>query len=145
MGSSNSDDTISRLSDYKGSCREVDSVYKTTEMLYKVVRFANLAFFSGDLEVAYNVLRDALPLFTRLDNSKAVAVASNNLGNTMLTIYRTMEANGGSDEVMCGMNRKVVVQKGTAFFAQSIRLGEVAYDKFYGECEEKSFNLQNDL
>ena len=143
MESSNSDDAISNLSDCKGSCREVDSVYKTTEMLYKVVRFANVAFFSGDLEVAYNVLRDALRLFTRLDNSKAVAVASNNLGNTMLTIYRTMEANGGSDE-MCGLTRKIVVQKGTAFFAQSIRFGEVAYDKFYGECEERSFNLQND-
>ena len=145
MGSSNSDDAISKLSDCKGSCRESTSVIYTTEMLYKVVRFANMAFFSGDLEVAYNVFRDALRLFTRLDNSKAIAVASNNLGNCCLTIYRTMMANGGSDEEMCGMSKKVVVQKGTAFFAQSIKLGEEAYDKFYGECEERSFNLENGL
>jgi len=50
---------ITMLSNYKGSCPEVDSVYKTMEMLYKVVLFANSAFFSGDLAVAYQVLSDA--------------------------------------------------------------------------------------
>eukprot|EP00579_Thalassiosira_antarctica_P027850 CAMPEP_0202028820 /NCGR_PEP_ID=MMETSP0905-20130828/63648_1 /ASSEMBLY_ACC=CAM_ASM_000554 /TAXON_ID=420261 /ORGANISM="Thalassiosira antarctica, Strain CCMP982" /LENGTH=186 /DNA_ID=CAMNT_0048592543 /DNA_START=3626 /DNA_END=4183 /DNA_ORIENTATION=- len=64
MGISNDD--ITKLTNYKGSCCEVDSVYKTMEMLYKVVQFANSAFFSGDLEVAYQVLRDSLRLFTRL-------------------------------------------------------------------------------
>jgi len=66
---------VAKLSEYKGSCREVDSVYQTMEMLYKVVQFANIAFFAGDLEVAYEVLRDALHLFARLDNKKAIAVA----------------------------------------------------------------------
>ena len=110
-----SDDTLSKLSEYSGSCKEVDTVYKTTEMLYKVVQFANVAFFSGNLEVAYQVLRDALRLFTRLDNSKAIAVASNNLGNTMLTMYRTMTDN--EEDKMCGMSKHQVIEKGTAFFS----------------------------
>jgi len=128
---STSNDIISKLSEYKGSCCEVDSVYKTMEMLYKVVQYANIAYFSGDLEVAYHVLRDALRLFTRLDNKKAIAVASNNLGNTMLTIYRTMEAT--KCEEICGMSKKEVVEKGSAYYTQSIKLGETAYDEFYNE------------
>lgn len=126
-----SNDDITKLSNYKGSCCEVDSVYKTMEMLYKVVQFANSAFFSGDLEVAYQVLRDAVRLFTRLDNKKAIAVASNNLGNTMLTIYRTMKAT--RCEEMCGLSKRDVIAKGTAYFAHSIKLGEAAYDQFYNE------------
>lgn len=70
-----SNDEIAKLSNYNGSCLEIDCVYKTIEVLYKVLTFANSAFFSGDLEVAYHVLRDALFLFNRLGNEKAIAVA----------------------------------------------------------------------
>jgi len=126
-----SNDDINKLTNYKGSCREVDIVYKTIEMLYKVVQFANYAFFSGDLELAYQVLRDALRLFTRLDNKKAIAVSSNNLGNTMLNIYRAMKAT--NREEMCGLSKKQVVTKGSAYFAHAIKLGESAYDQFYNE------------
>lgn len=119
------------LSEHKGSCREVDSVYETMEMLYKVIRFANNAFFAGDLEKAYGVLKDSLKLFIRLNNKKAIAVASNNLGNTMLTMYRTMVVSG--DETICGLSKKDVVAKGTAYHAHAIKLGEEAYDLFYNE------------
>jgi len=125
------EDDLAMLSEYKGSCREVDSVYQTMEMLYTVVRFANSTFFAGDLEKAYTILKDSLKLFIRLGNSKAIAVASNNLGNTMLTIYRTMTASG--EEEMCGLSKKEVVAKGTAYFAHAIKLGEEAYDNFYNE------------
>jgi len=101
------------------------------EMLYKVVRFANNAFFAGDLEKAYGVLKDSLKLFIRLNNRKAIAVASNNLGNTMLTMYRTMVISG--DKIMCGLSKKDVVAKGTAYHAHAIKLGEEAYDLFYNE------------
>ena len=125
------DDDLILLSEHKGSCREVDSVYETMEMLYKVVRFANNAFFAGDLEKAYGVLKDSLKLFIRLNNKKAIAVASNNLGNTMLTMYRTMVVSG--DKTMCGLEKKDIVAKGTAYHAHAIKLGEEAYDLFYEE------------
>jgi len=126
-----SNDDVTQLSNYRGSCREVDSVYKTMEMLYKVVQFANVAFFVGDLDVAYRVLKDALRLFTRLNNKKAIAVASNNLGNTMLTIYRTMKSS--QSETMCGLSKVDAIAKGSAYFALSIKLGEEAYDEFYNK------------
>jgi len=124
-------DDISKLSNYSGSCLEVDSVYQTIEVLYQVVEFANSAFFSGEFEIAYQVLVDALRLFTRLDNKKAIAVASNNLGNTMLSVYRTMKASGYDE--MCGLSKTDVVAKGTAYFCHAIKLGEEAYDDFFNK------------
>lgn len=118
-----------KLSEFRGSCVEIDTMYKTIEMLYRVVEFANYAFFSGEVEVAYKVLGDALRLFTRLDNKKAIAVASNNLGNAMLTVYRTMKTTG--NEEMCGLSKIDVIAKGTAYFSHSIELGEKIYDDFY--------------
>lgn len=97
----------------------------------QVVHFANAAFFSGELGVAHKVLKDALRLFIRLDNKKAIAVASNNLGITMLAVYRTMKT--GGYEQMCGLSMSEVIDKGTAYFSHSIKLGEEAYDKFYDE------------
>jgi len=126
-----SNDDVAKLSDYTGSCLEVDIVYKTMEVLFKVVLFANHAFFSGDLEVSYQVNKDSARLFTRLDNKKAIAVVSNNLGNTMLSIYRTMRATG--EEEMCGLSKKEVIVKGVAYFTRSIKLGETAYDQFYNQ------------
>lgn len=119
---------IVKMKKHRGSCREVTNVYKTIEMLYTVVQYANVAFFSGDLALATRVLVDALRLFTRLENEKAIAVACNNLGNTMLTVYRTMDATG--KEEYCGMSKDTVIEKGMAYFAQSIKLGETAYGKF---------------
>jgi hypothetical protein len=98
-------------------------------MLYKVVRSANTAFYAGELEVAYFVLVDALRLFRRLDNKKAIGVASNNLGNTMLAICRQMDAK----ELDCvsGITKGQIVAKGVAYFHEAIELGEKAYDEFY--------------
>uniref|UniRef100_A0A7S4IG44 Uncharacterized protein n=1 Tax=Odontella aurita TaxID=265563 RepID=A0A7S4IG44_9STRA len=110
---------------------EVSAVYETFSMLFKVVRFANAAFFSGDIEKAYWVLFDALRLFRSLDNKKAIGVASNNLGNCMLTMYRTME--GTKETEICGLSKTDIIRKGTAYFRDAIKLGEEAYDKFYEE------------
>ena len=66
--------------------RETIAVAETVQTLYKIVRCGNYAFFAGDLDKAYAVLRDALRLFERLDNKKAVGIVSNNLGNLLLVI-----------------------------------------------------------
>jgi hypothetical protein len=64
-----------------------------------------------------------------LDNKKAIGVSNNNLGNTMLTIYRRMELT--KEERVCGFTQKEIVQKGMAYFHKAIKLGEAAYDDFY--------------
>lgn len=115
---------------YRGyGSSEVLRVRWTMEKLYKIIQCANAAYFSGEVEVAYRVFTDALHLFTRLDNKKAMGVANSNLGNTMLTLYRTMK-NTGQDHV-CGLSEREIIGEGMAYFHQAIQLGEKAYDEFY--------------
>lgn len=70
----------------KGGSREVNQVYTSLTKLYHILRFSNMAFFSGKLKSAYRMLADALSLFRRADDQKAIGIASNNLGNTLLAI-----------------------------------------------------------
>jgi hypothetical protein len=97
-------------------------------VLYKIVRAANDFFFSGELEKAYVVLVDALRLFRRLGNKKAVAVVSNNLGNTMLAMYREMKSS--REEKHCGLTMHQIISQATGHFHEAITLGEKAYDEF---------------
>lgn len=66
-----------------GGSREVNRVYNTFSKLYKIVRISNTAFFSGNLKWAFHFVVDALLLFRKVGDEKAVAIACNNLGNTL--------------------------------------------------------------
>ena len=95
--------------------------------LYKLIRVGNMAFFLGELDRAYDSLNDALALFTKLNNRKAIGIANNNLGNLMLTIYRTMMKTGAP--MMYDISRQKVVQRGCAYFKKAVDLGEEALKK----------------
>jgi len=69
-----------------GGSREVNQVYTSFAKLYKIVRVSNSAFFSRNLHWACHFVRDALQLFTKVDDQKAIAIASANLGSTLLAI-----------------------------------------------------------
>ncbi|CAB9519606.1 expressed unknown protein [Seminavis robusta] len=69
-----------------GGSREVNQVYTSFAKLYKIVRVSNGAFFSKNLHWACHFVRDALKLFTKIDDRKAIAIASGNLGSTLLAI-----------------------------------------------------------
>lgn len=99
------------------------------ERLYKVIRSANTAFFAGDVETAYQVLREALQLFKRLGNTKAIGVACNNLGNTLLAAYRVLKKT--KEKRICGFKKREIIAKGTSCFHEAIQQGEKAYDEFY--------------
>jgi hypothetical protein len=58
-----------------------------------------------------------------------MGVACNNLGNTMLTLYRTMQVTG--EETVSGLTKGQIIGKGIAYFLQAIQMGEKAYDAFY--------------
>ena len=111
--------------------REIVNVTNTMESLYRVVRMATMSYYAGDLEAAYHVLLDALRLFKRLDNEKAVGVASNNLGNTLLAMYREMQNQNLTSRY--GVTRDEAIIKGTAYFTEAIQLGEKGYDEFYNK------------
>jgi hypothetical protein len=55
-----------------GGSREVNQVYNSFAKLYKVVRFSNMAFFSGNMFLANKFLKDALKLFRNVDDKKAM-------------------------------------------------------------------------
>lgn len=69
-----------------GGSREVNQVYASLSKLHKIVRFANSSFYSGKIKNAYNFLTDALSLFRRAGDQKAIGIAANNLGNTLMVI-----------------------------------------------------------
>jgi len=72
-----------------GGSREVHQVYTSFAKLYKIVRVSNTVFFGGDLELARHIAQDALRLFRKIGDEKAIAIANNNLGNALLV--RTAE------------------------------------------------------
>ena len=89
-----------------------------------LIRCATAAFFSGEISIAFGMLTEALELFTKLGNRKAMGIANNNLGNTMLTMYRTMKKTGAP--TLCGMTRELVIEKGCEYFKNAIDIGEEA-------------------
>jgi hypothetical protein len=69
-----------------GGSREVHQVYTSFAKLYKTVRMSNSAFFFGDLDLAHRIALDALRLFRKIGDEKAIAIACNNMGNTLLAL-----------------------------------------------------------
>ena len=111
-----------------GSC-EVARVRATFERLHLLVKAANSAFFLGELTKAYANLRDALALFTALENAKAIGIANNNLGNVMLALFRVMTKT--DVPTISGWNRYKIVQKGLQYFQASIDAGEAALKEIH--------------
>lgn len=115
----------------KGGSREVTSVRSTFGKLHRLLRAANSAFFTGDLPKAYETLHDALVLFTKLQNKKAIGIASNNLGNVMLAMYRTMKKTG-APSIAC-LSDKETIDRGRRYFRRSINAGEEALERINNE------------
>jgi hypothetical protein len=109
--------------------QEITKFSDSIEMLSTVVRSANTAFYAGEFEIAYTVLVDALRLFRRLDNKKAIGIACNNLGNTMMGMYHEMTKE--NIPKMAGLTKRQLVTKGIAYYHEAIELGEKAYDEFH--------------
>uniref|UniRef100_A0A7S4VG51 Uncharacterized protein n=1 Tax=Ditylum brightwellii TaxID=49249 RepID=A0A7S4VG51_9STRA len=130
MNNTGVDKDFTLLTDKSGS-QEVYAVCEMFEMLFKIIRSANVSFFCGDIENAYWVLTDALRVFRRLENERAIGIACNNLGNCMLAMYRFLEET--KETQICGLSKNDIISKGTAYFREAIKLGEEAYDVFYEE------------
>jgi hypothetical protein len=117
------DDDIPPL--YGGS-REVNQVYTSFAKLVKVVRVSNNAFFTRNLHWACHFVRDALKLFTKIDDCKAIAIASSNLGNTLLAINCGRPAESRCTCLM--MNSSCVVNEAFLHFERAIRSGTQEFE-----------------
>jgi hypothetical protein len=97
-------------------------------VLFTLLRSANSAFYAGELELAHSILLDALRLFKRLGNKKAVGIANNNLGNVVFAMYNQMITN--KQKRIGGLTRQQIVKNGMGYYLTSIQLGEELYDEF---------------
>lgn len=114
----------------QGGSREVNQVYNSFAKLYKIVRFSNSAFFSGDLKRAFHFINDALDLFRKVDDRKAIGIASNNLGNTVLAIYRERISKCLPDKKSCLMlDGKCVVCTARLHLDEAVRIATLDFDQ----------------
>ena len=105
---------------------EINNVSDTVLVLYKIVRAANDFYFAGELELAYSVLIDSVKLFKKLNNRKAVGVSSNNLGCTLLAMYKEMDGLGWRKH--SGLTKREIIHRGKRLFQTAVKLGERNYN-----------------
>ena len=82
----------------EGGSRESNKVYISFAKLFKIVRVSNTAFFSGNLKWAYHFVSDALKLFRKIDDKKAIGVACNNIANILFAMNENSKYKGTSSE-----------------------------------------------
>ncbi|CAB9506181.1 expressed unknown protein [Seminavis robusta] len=117
------------IPDVQGGSREVSFVHESFQRLMKVVRFANTAFFAGDRTQSFHSMEDALNLFVKLGNQKAIGVANNNLGTMVL--QEQMESFGTDrhfDNSMFGICISEIYNVGINYFDESIKNGSFEYE-----------------
>ena len=113
----------------KGGSREVQRVFYAFAKLYKIVRMANSAFFSRNLKWALHFVSDALELFRKVDDKKAVGIACNNAGNILFAMIR--EAHEENEE-----NR--YVSQAYAYYNEAVDNAQEDVDQFPSCCEDKA-------
>ena len=118
----------------QGGSREVHQVYNSFAKLIKIVRMSNIAFFSGNLERAHEFISDALKLYRKIEDEKAIGIASNNLGNTLYAMLHEAKISGGLDA-----DRSTVVEYGAAIlhFNCAVDIGQRQFDEAT-EMDDKS-------
>ncbi|CAB9497324.1 expressed unknown protein [Seminavis robusta] len=117
------------IPDVEGGSKEVSFVHESFQQLMKVVRFANTAFFAGDRTQSCHAMEDALALFMKLGNQKAIGVANNNLGTMVL--QEQMESHGTDrlfDNSMFGICISEIYAVGISYFDEAIRHGSFEYE-----------------
>jgi len=123
----------------EGGSREVTQVHTSFAKLYRVVRMANASFFSGDFKWAHHIANDALSLFRKIGDQKAVAVACNNIGNTILALSvqrndKTLTLRPGS----CCQTESALL-----YFDEAIEIGTKEFEA--AESDEKKAEFAQQL
>jgi hypothetical protein len=120
----NSSASLEDSSEIQGGSKDLTIVLDTLEHLRTILLLGNTALFTGDIKAAYITTKNALNLFTQLENKKAIGISNNNLGNTMLSLYRTLKSNKLS--TICGLSVEEIISQGEAYFKCAIDQGEIA-------------------
>lgn len=124
-----------------GGSREVHQVYASFAKLYKTIRLSNWAFFAGDLARAYRIARGALRLFRKIGDNKAIGIACNNMGCTLLAWMVEVRDPGSSLE-LDGDNCTYCTEAAIKYFNESIALGTEDFEAAGGDAEKAKFAQQ---
>jgi len=112
---------------FHGGSRETARIYTTFAKLFKVVRVSNTAFFSGNLKWAYHFVKDALHLFRKVEDEKAVGIACNNLGNTLFAMYYDAYDESGFD--INPSEEGGLVSVALKHYEEAIEIGQRQFDE----------------
>ena len=124
-----------------GGSREVHQVYASFAKLYKTVRMSNWAFFAGDLAKAYRIARGALRLFRKIGDNKAIGIACNNMGCTLLAWMVEVREPGTSLE-LDGDECMYCTEAAIKYFNEAIALGTEDFEAAHGDAEKAKFAQQ---
>jgi hypothetical protein len=122
----------------QGGSREVTQVYTSFAKLYKIVRMSNASFFSGDFKWAHHMASDALKLFRKIGDKKAVAIACNNIGNTLLamSVQRREKGMCMKEEEQCR------VDEALRYFDEAIEIGTQEFESCDSDVKKADFAQQ---
>jgi len=111
-----------------GGSREVQRVYNTFSKLYRVVRVSNAACFSRNLKWAFHFVSDALELFRKVSDRKAVGIACNNVGNTLFAMSQDSLAERDDDWT---------IAEALVHYDEAVQIAEEDFQNVLYPCEEK--------
>jgi len=122
-----------------GGSREVHQVYASFAKLYKILRMSYSAFFYGDLDWAHHILSDALQLFRKIGDEKAVAIANNNMGNTLLALTVDRRSHG---TCICLDDGKCCVKTALECYEKAVSAGTKDFESVDSDAEKALFAQQ---
>lgn len=124
-----------------GGSREVHRVYASFGKLYKTVRMSNSAFFVGDLSLAHRIALDALRLFRKIGDKKAIAISCNNIGNTLLAWMVECREPGTSLELE-GDDCAFCTDAAIKYHTEAVTYGTRGFEEATGDAEKAVFAQQ---
>jgi len=124
-----------------GGSREVHQVYACFAKLHKTVHMTNLAFFVGDLSLAHRIAIDALNLFRKIGDKKAIAIACNNMGNTLLAWMIECREPGTSLELE-GDDCTNCTEAAIKYYTEAVVSGTKEFERALGDAKKAQFAQQ---
>ena len=121
-----------------GGSKETHQVYSSFAKLYKILRMSNSAFFSGDLDLAHHIGNDALQLFGKIGDEKAIAIAANNMGNTLFALTMERRSPGTCVE----LNGECCVKTAIGYYEAAIVAAKRDFERVETDAEKSMFAQQ---
>jgi len=124
----------------KGGSREIHQVHKSFSKLNKVVRMSNIAYFSGNLVLALEFVTDALKLYRKVEDRKAIGIACNNYGNTLYAMARAAVQSGDTKTTQA--DYVSLYKSAIEHYNESVNIGQEEFDEAENESLKADYAIQ---